>query len=107
MHICTSQQTILALAALAISGAVFWIHLSPYFVASEPNDLITKCGNGVPTAKISMGTPFPCVPTGNEHCRYPYLDVMYAHLNGFRARIVRGSALLPYISVTRPSNCDI
>ena len=45
--------------------SLFWIHLSPYFVASEPNDLITKCGNGVPTAKISMGTPFPGVPTGN------------------------------------------
>ena len=25
-------------------------------------------GNGVPTAKIPLGTPFPGVPAGNDHC---------------------------------------
>jgi len=27
-----------------------------------------KCGHGVPTAKIRLGTPCPRVPTGNDGC---------------------------------------
>ena len=30
----------------------------------------SKYGNGVPTAKISVGTPFPVVPIGNEPWAY-------------------------------------
>ena len=34
---------------------------------------IKQCGNGVPMAKIGLGTLFPSVPTGNEPCVYVYV----------------------------------
>src|SRR6218665_1246824 len=47
---------------------------SPFTKSLNPSDALfkirnsNKYGNGVPTAKISVGTPFPVVPIGNEPC---------------------------------------